>query len=114
VIDGELIASLRRAYERLAPDGVARFPLAAEWDPSARAAGTAKPLAGSGVRSTVPDVPTVPTPQDYGCSEHSAPCWGDWQERAAIRECDGGINRAEADRLTAEELGPCPSEPSKW
>lgn len=32
----------------------------------------------------------------------------EWEERAAIREFDGGMDREEAERLTALELGAPP------
>lgn len=31
--------------------------------------------------------------------------WMEWEERAAIREYDGGMGRGEAEALTALELG---------
>lgn len=33
--------------------------------------------------------------------------WAEWEERAAIREYDGGMSRVEAERLTRLELGTC-------
>lgn len=35
------------------------------------------------------------------------PPFGDWQERAAIREFDGGMDRPEAERAAYAEVGGC-------
>lgn len=38
----------------------------------------------------------------------AADLWFDWQERAAIREYDGGMVRDLAEALTVSDLGECP------
>lgn len=35
------------------------------------------------------------------------PLFGDWMERAAIREFDGGMDRPEAERAAYAEVGGC-------
>lgn len=45
--------------------------------------------------------------------EVSADGWGEWEERAAIREFDGGMSRAEAEAMTTGDLGPSPSRPER-
>ena len=65
-----------------------------------------------------PGVPAVPVQNSIGWSATAssetnarADAWATWVERAAIREYDGAMSRAEAEVLTALELGPCPREP---
>jgi len=36
-----------------------------------------------------------------------------WDERAAIREYEGGMSRREAELMTAMELGPRPEAPAE-
>lgn len=59
----------------------------------------------------------VPTEKQYmpHCApeEASADAWGEWEERAAIREFDGGMSRAEAEAVTAADLGSSPSGPKR-
>lgn len=40
------------------------------------------------------------------CAE-AWPLWGEWAERAAIMEHDGGLPRAEAERLAYQEVASC-------
>lgn len=68
------------------------------------------------VKVAVPRVPTVPSKKQYTphCTrpDDAIDAWATWQERAAIREFDGRMMRAEAEALTAMERGPCPAIPA--
>ena len=52
------------------------------------------------VYAAVPNVPSVPTKKTPNEIDREA-----FEERAAIMEFDGGLSRAEAERLAAESLG---------
>lgn len=106
--DDPLAEALRKAYAALSPEGVERFPLKLEWEPLSHVVGTDKPQQDQGVKATVPAVPTVPTNFEY--IQHCTPeeALAAWDERAAIREFDGGMSRETAEELTTCELGPRP------
>ncbi len=95
-----------------------RFPVDSEPGTVFVELGTAKDDKEQYVRGPVPGVPGVPGKKQYRSARTASPetnaladAWATWVERAAIREYDGGMSRAEAEVLTALELGPCPREP---
>jgi hypothetical protein len=95
-----------------------RFPVDSEPGTVFAELGTGKNDKEQDVRGTVPGVPGVPIENSIGRSATASPetnaladGWATWAERAAIREYDGAMSRAEAEVLTALELGPCPREP---
>lgn len=54
----------------------------------------------SSIHAAVPSVPPVPPKKHMNKIDREA-----FEERAAIMEFDGGLSRAEAERLAAESLG---------
>lgn len=52
------------------------------------------------IHAAVPVVPNVPPKKHVNEIDHEA-----FEDRAAIMEFDGGLSRAEAERLAAESLG---------
>ncbi len=102
---------LRGAYEHHAPDRLAGFPTLPGREPRGGETGTAKLEGKPALGAAVPKVPTVP-----GFIGHKGPTEppggpGDWEERAAIMEFDGGLSREEAERLAWVELsGAVPHE----
>jgi len=68
-----------------------------------------------GFAAAVPRSPAVPIEkQDMpqrAAAEVAAAAWVAWEERAAIREFEGGMSRREAEAATAQELGPAPARP---
>ncbi len=109
--------ALRAAY--LATPGAAlqRFPVENHWEPLADELGTEKPYSDQSVKSKVPTVPRVPT--ENGTmprripTEATSTTLAAWDERAAIREYDGGMSRREAELHTTMELGPRPEAPAE-
>ncbi len=95
-----------------------RFPVDSEPGTVFAEPGTPKDEKEQGVKGRVPGVPGVPGKKQYRSARTASPetnaladAWATWVERAAIREYDGGMSRAEAEVRTALELGPCPREP---
>lgn len=92
-----------------------RFPVIPDWEPPAADVGPAKSELDQIIAGAVPRVPRVPSGKRYRSHVSAAPetnpeaeAWATWVERAAIREYDGGMSRAEAETFAALELGPCP------
>ena len=110
--DGTFAEALRAAYATLAPGGDERFPAASGWEPPTPEVGTAKRLINPEVKAGSTQAPAVPfekhKTQERTPAPGAAEAWVEWQERAAIREYDGGMSRETAEILTAVELGPCP------
>lgn len=63
------------------------------------AVGTQKPQLGQILTVDVPTVPTVPTDTDDDERMSGDAPWEAWEERAAILEFDGGLDRGTAERL---------------
>jgi hypothetical protein len=91
-----LRAALIRAHARWAR--VAEFPPAVEWVPLAGTVGTNDSQLKQRLEATVPTVPTVPTETEGGATA-APPMTADEEERAAILEFDGGLDRPTAERL---------------
>lgn len=110
-----LWAALRQAHRIWAPETVDGFPPEPERDPPLGPMGTGKFHQDQRVITTVPTVPPVPAARHHTWSrpveEAALLTRVDWEERAAIREFDGGIDRAEAEAMTAAELGQPPAWP---
>lgn len=108
--------ALQAAYQALG--GAAdRFPPPRPWEPLAGDLGTEEGHQNQEVAAAVPTVPRVPTEkQDRDARTLTDEpltrpvSWSAWQERAAIREFEAGLDRAMAEVLTAIELGPCPPQ----
>lgn len=99
-IDDPIAAALRAACAALGALAPAQ-PLAPplQW-PSGQAGAPPAPLSGLQAAESAPFA--------------AADLWAAWVERAAICEYEGGLSRNEAERLTATELGPCPTQPHDW
>lgn len=90
-----------------------RFPSNSTGNRTPAELGTDNSLFNQHVEGAVPTVPAVPV--DFNSTGQRASGeidWGQWQERAAIREYDGCMRRAEAEALTQFDYGPCPNMPS--
>ena len=122
--DDAMRAAILAAHARWSGAPAERFPVNSDWEPLAADQGTAKAAPDQGLTASVPRVPTVPSEKQYrshrtgstetadatgGRGGASAEAWAAWVERAAIREYDGRMSRAEAEVRTALELGPCPA-----
>ena len=105
--------ALRAAYQATPGAALQRFPVEKGWEPQIEKLGTAKPEADQSVSPTVPRVPTVPSNfgyiQGHAGAEAASEALATWDERAAIREYEGGMSRREAELMTAMELGPRPA-----
>lgn len=113
--DGALGEALRAAWASLSPGGLERFPVESDREPFSVGPGTAKAQEIPEVNPCGSRVPGVPG-KNKDRSQHThadgdADAWAAWLERAAIREFDGGMTRAQAEAVTAVERGPCPPEP---
>ena len=89
-----------------------RFPVESHWEPQTEELGTENTYADQPVNVAVPKVPRVPSekgtmPHRIG-AEAAFEALTAWDERAAIRQYDGGMSRREAEHHTAMELGPRP------
>ena len=119
-------AAILAAHARWSASPAERFPVNSDWEPPAADLGTAKASPDQSLAGPVPRVPRVPSEKQHrshrtGSTETadatglrggaSAEAWAAWLERAAIREYEGGMSRAEAEVRTALELGPCPAIP---
>ena len=60
------------------------------------------------VNPTGSHIPTFPTADRGACTTTADDLWFEWQERAAVREYDGGMARDLAEALTVSDLGECP------
>jgi len=111
--DDPLVEALRAAHARWSRGSAERFPVENNWEPLAAGLGTDKANKDQQLKSAVPRVPRVPSEKQYTSHCTTQPdvleAWTAWMERAAVREYDGGMSRAEADTRTALELGPCPA-----
>lgn len=103
-----LAAALRAAYSALSPDLAERFPVEFHWEPQSVELGTAKARSDQCVNPYGSQVPRVPSENQYISERTDADALAEWEERAAIREFDGGMSRVVAEALTALELGPRP------
>jgi hypothetical protein len=116
--DDPLWAAIRAAHQRWSPDTAERFPPPPEWEPPEVVVGTGNSEADQELTNPVPTVPTVPTVQEefrrQTRAERLAEERAAWEERAAVLEFEGGLDRAAAEQLAAEELGYLqPSHPPK-
>ena len=93
-----LLDVLRLAYLAHAPDRLARFPETSE-------PGTPGTEIDERIQ-TGSRIPAVPGQKQDGSALDVNRGAGEWEERAAILEYDGGLGRAEAERLASEELSP--------
>ena len=59
-------------------------------------------------RGSLSRIPAFPAPCREDVHSGAADLWFDWQERAAIRENEGGLSRDLAEALTVLDLGECP------
>ncbi len=50
-------------------------------------------------------IPTFPTADWGACTTAADDLWFEWQERAAVRECEAGFARDLAEALTVLDLG---------
>lgn len=109
--DPDIQRALHAAYRALrgASD---RFPPAWNWETPSAEMGTEEAEKYQEPTGAVPRVPRVPTQNQYmdiNTAGHApSAAWAEWQERAAMREFEGGLDRGTAEVLTAVELGPCP------
>ncbi len=78
----------------------AGFPPDRPWERPSDEVGTAKHENNQGAGAVVPTVPTVPTPSDIPDELRDR-----YEERAAIMEFDGGLDRAEAEHLARIDTG---------
>lgn len=96
--------AIRAAHERWSPDTAKQFPPAPEWEPAICEAGTGFPIENQRVNRADPTAPTVPTPleDEWGWVPTSSveEC-AEREERAAILEFEGGLDRETAERLAA-------------
>ena len=111
-----LWAVLKAAHAALSPATAEWFPPVPRWEPRESEVGTAKTEPNQHVVGAVPTVPKVPTEND-NVSQWSGPeaaddAWATLQERAGIREYEGGMSRGEAEAATVVELGKSPPHPS--
>jgi hypothetical protein len=98
------LEALRGAYERHAPDRLARFPAFPGREPLGGEPGTEIPHSFPHDVAAVPRIPKVPV-QNPDEGPLRAPFdLADWEERAAIMEYDGGLSREEAERVAWEDL----------
>jgi len=74
-----------------------RFPPPASWEQAADVVGTEKPASNQGDKVFGSHVPTVPAKNREGAQCKAADAWAAWEERAAILEYDGGLDRIEAE-----------------
>ena len=116
--DNAMRAAILAAHATWSGQAGERFPVKSDWEPLAGGLGTDKVKVDQQVKATVPRVPRVPSKKQYRSARTASPetnaladAWATWVERAAIREYCGAMSRAEAEVLTALELGPCPREP---
>lgn len=109
--------ALRAAYQATPGAALQRFPVENHWEPQVEKLGTAKADADQSVNPTVPRVPRVPsengTMPHRMAAEAASEALATWDERAAIREYEGGMSRREAELTTAMELGPRPEAPAE-
>lgn len=96
-----LRAALLRAYARWSTGSAAGYPLADPWEPLAATAGTADRVKNQIDSGQVPTGPTVPT-KNEGISQATPPLTPEEEERAAILEFEGGLDRATAERLAQD------------
>jgi hypothetical protein len=102
-IDDHLYEILKAAHARWSPDTLDRFPPKSRWEPPTGAVGTEIPSRDQPLAPRVPTVPTVPTEIETPPPRSAGDAHGDWEERAAILEFEGGLPRAAAEaRATAE------------
>lgn len=106
--DDPLWAAISAARARWSPEDDARSPAAAPWGPLVDLAGDRSALTGQGFSGAVPRVPRVPSENQYirqrTADERAADALGEWEERAAILEYEGGWSRKDAERLATEEI----------
>lgn len=108
--DDPLAAALKAAYSALSPDLAERFPVKFDWEPQLAKVGTEKRQSDHGVNPYGSQVPRVPSEKQYISECADTDALAEWEERAAILEFDSGMSRAEAEVLTALELGPRPRD----
>lgn len=104
VAENPLWDAIRAAHERWSPSTLERFPPLTEWEPSQADVGTAIDIFNQIDRPSVPTVPTVPTLKQGDWGWEAQPTVEElaiWEERAAILEFDGGLDRETAERLAA-------------
>jgi len=101
--EGPLRAALLRAHARWSTSTEERFPRAGEWVPLSQTVGAAELAPDQWLTDKVPTVPTVPTEKE-DIAQASPPLTPDQEERAAILEFEGGLDRATAERLAQGRL----------
>ena len=112
MIDDPLWAAIKAAHERWSPGSSERFPPAPEWELAAGNLGTEEDEPDQALSLPVPSVPAVPgVIEEYGRPARAEPgaeeCI-DWEERAGVLEYEGGLSRAEAERLALAEVSAFP------
>jgi hypothetical protein len=103
VQEDPLRTALLRAYARWSTGSAAGYPQSGPWEPLAPAEGTGEIERKQRHTPRVPTGPTVPTASE-GMAEVSPPLTADEEERAAILEFEGGLDRATAERLAQGRL----------
>ena len=98
-----LRAALLRAHARWSTSSEERFPTAGEWVPLAGTVGSDEAAPDQWLTDKVPTVPTVPTEKE-DIAQASPLLTPDQEERAAILEFEGGLDRATAERLAQGRL----------
>lgn len=98
-----LRAALLRAHARWSTSSAARFPPPGKWVPLAGTVGTDEDQPEQTLTAAVPTVPTVPTEKE-DMAQASPPLTPEEEERAAILEFEGGLDRATAERLAQGRL----------
>ncbi|MDP3704013.1 MAG: hypothetical protein Q8R78_06455 [Candidatus Omnitrophota bacterium] len=114
--DDPLWNAIKAARARWSADGPERSPVRDGWGPPWSVAGDRSSLTAQAVAAAVPRVPRVPSEkQDIRqrtSDQVAADAWAEWEERAAIREYDGGMSRLQAERLAEADLGARPPRPA--
>lgn len=99
--DDPLWAAIRALHARYSPAAADKFPQTPLWERRARAAGNRQGLTPQRISEPVPTGPTVPGEKDDIAQCAIASVDGDFDERAAILEYEGGLERIEAERRAA-------------